>query len=396
MSYRGRKKKIIDTKHKNPFNPMSIGPSLNSNLEDKVILSNLGKKDIVVGSFAFNRQVKYPFPYKKTPRGDIDIKSKKPLFTALKIERGLDKMANMNNYHIEVLEHNKGKTFRVKSKSRNTTVADVGRLDKRIPTKLIDGNLFETLKGRKQAVKKLIKSPDAQYRRKKDTTMLGYIKRYENDILNRDTDNDGVPDSEDCEPFNPDKQGVVHDYLERRKALKEAQDMSKLGYTPTEDVQDDIDERLSRSETGIQQFKGQVAEQGERMQENIKEGFSDTEKHFSRIAKDYTRRTERSPGVQKHPTEGRAVHYLIPASIACRKMYADPDTGEPISVPKFRREKYVPFKPGTVGGGAFTPHFVSAPYLVKQKFKKYIEYLVATKQYDKLYLIQQQLAQRGK
>lgn len=391
MSYnhKSKKKKIIDTKHKNPFSPMNIGASLNSNLEDKVILSNMGKKDIVFGSFAFNHQVKFPFPYKKTPKGDIDIKSKKPLFTALKIERALDKNVGMNNYFIEPLKHDAGTTYRVKSRARNTVVADIGKLDKPIKTVLIKGNLFETLGGRKKAVKSLLKSPDAQYRRSKDKTMMGYINRYENQILNRDTDNDGVPDSKDCEPFNPEKQGVIHDWLEKRKALKEAQVMSKLGYTPTEDVQDDINERLSESETGIQHFKTQIAEQGARMQENIKESFSGTDKNVQRMASAYTKRAESNLGpYQRTPQRERAINYMIPAP---QKMYVDPDTGEPCSIPKFRREKYVPFRPHTTGK-MFTPKQAPLPkYLLIRKIRRLLLYYQETKQYDKLRELQTQL-----
>jgi len=384
MSYKGKKKKIIDTKHKNPFNPMNIGPSLNTHLEDKTILSNMSKKDIVFGSYAFNTQVKYPFPYAKTPKGDIDIKSKKPLFTALKIERALDNNANMNNYHIEVLEHDKGKTFRVKSKSRNKVVADIGRLDKKIPTKIINGVLFETIKGRKNAVKKLLKSPDARYRREKDTKMLGVIERYDNQIVNRknvgfdiskplvkDTDRDGVPDYIDCEKYNPEKQGPIHDWLEKRRLRKQ---MENAPDTVREDMAQDYGE----AETRTEQVKQQVGERIEQYRENIKEGFDKEQigKNFNRVASDYAKRAD---SVQSNPQmmePGRSRvkdSYLIPAP---RKQYWDEEKQEHSSIPHFKRDKYVAFSPPTVGGnGMFKPHTISAPYLLEQKKKKLIEYL---------------------
>jgi len=71
----------------------------------------------------------------------------------------------------------------------------------------------------------------------------------------QDWDKDGVINRKDCMPLDPNKHGLLSSYWKRHKALKEAQDMSKLGYTPTENVQDDINERLSRAETSIQHFK---------------------------------------------------------------------------------------------------------------------------------------------
>ena len=208
----------------------------------------------------------------------------------------------------------------------------------------------------------------------------------------QDWDKDGVINRKDCMPLDPNKHGLLSSYWKRHKALKEAKDMSKLGYTPTEDVQDDIDQRLSESETGIQHFKEQVADKTEQYGENIKEGFKDTDRNFNRMAKDYTRRTERAPGVQQH-SGGRAVHYLIPSSIACRKMYADPDTGEPISVPKFKRDKYVAFSPGTVGKeGPFVPKNAPLPrYLIMRKLGRLINYYRETGQVEKLRELQEQL-----
>lgn len=414
MSYKsnGKKKKIVDSPHKNPFSPMNIGSTLNSKLEDKVILSNLGKKDIVFGSFAFNRQVKFPFPYKKTPKGDIDIKSKKPLFTALKIERALDKNANMNNYHIEILEHDKGKTFRIKSKSRNQVVADVGRLDKKIPTKLIDGNLFETLGARKKAVKSLIKSPDAEYRRDKDQKMMGYINRYENQILNRknvgfdiskplvkDTDGDGLPDFIDCNPENPNEKGAIHDWLEQRRLKKQ---MSKEN---PDLVQEDMASDYGQIETEKEQ-RGYNKEQNKEVMREIKEhdyfeehpeqkrlagiasqvvkaSYENVDKNFSKIARDYTKRGEST--YQRTPHRERAINYMIPAP---QKMYQDPDTGEPCSIPRFRREKYVAFSPPSVGG-LYRPHQAPNPPWLVEKQKQ--------RELARLYLRQQMIneAQRG-
>lgn len=189
----------------------------------------------------------------------------------------------------------------------------------------------------------------------------------------QDWDKDGVINRKDCMPLDPNKHGLLSSYWKRHKALKEAQDMSKLGYTPTEDVQDDINERLSRAETGIQHFKQQVGERGERMQENIQEGMKDTGKNIDRFAKEYVKRSESpksDPRMQK-PEVTRGVHYLIPASVACRKMYHDENTGEPSSIPKYKRDVYTAFSPKTVGsGGPFMPHRAPNPPWLQEKQRR--------------------------
>lgn len=169
---------IIDTPHKNPYNPMSIGPTLNTNSERKTILGTIRKPEVVVGSYAFNRQVKYPFPYQKQPLTDIDVKSPLHKKTALDIEQALDKSANMNNYYVSKLKHDQGTTYRVHSRSRNTVVADVGYLDKKIPTRTIDNVPYETLGHREKEINMLLQKKEAEYRREKDLRMKGYIDRY--------------------------------------------------------------------------------------------------------------------------------------------------------------------------------------------------------------------------
>jgi hypothetical protein len=158
------------------------GPTLrtyNTSLENKTILG-ANKGEVIVGSYAFNQQVKYPFPYKKTPHTDIDIKHRQPKRAATRIERALDKKAGFDNYHTTTLQHDTGTTHRIHSRSRgNKVVADVSKLNKKIPTVTIQGEKYETLAHRKKEIQKMLRDPKAKYRRNKDLTMMGYIKRYE-------------------------------------------------------------------------------------------------------------------------------------------------------------------------------------------------------------------------
>jgi len=178
MIFKKKKEAIIDTPHKNKYSPMAIASTLNQGSENKAILSTIKKPEVVIGSYAFNRQVKYPI-YQKHPFTDIDIKSPHSRETALQIERALDHSVGMNNYYITKLKHDEGITYRVHSRSTGRVVSDVGKLKKRIPTRNIQGIPFETLRHRKQEVLKMINKPEAEYRREKDLRMLGYIKRYE-------------------------------------------------------------------------------------------------------------------------------------------------------------------------------------------------------------------------
>jgi len=173
------KRKIIDTPHKNQFNMMAIMPTLDAERERRTILSTIRKPEVVFGSFAFNKQMKYT-THQKRPFTDIDVKSPVPKQSALQIEQKLDNMVDMNNYYISELEHDEGITYRVHSRSRGDyVVADVGKLTKRIPTTTINNVPYETIEHRKKEVQKLLHKKEASYRRDKDRKMMGYINRYE-------------------------------------------------------------------------------------------------------------------------------------------------------------------------------------------------------------------------
>jgi len=187
-----KKNNIINTKHKNEFVTTNLIPALYEKKEQQTILNSLNPNSTVVGSFAFNRQVVFPFSHGKHPATDIDIKTTTPKETALRIERNLDKNVGYDNYFISMIEHEDGKTYRVHSKAKNDVVADISKSDPShpIPTKRIRGTQFETLKHRKLAIQSMLDDPKAEYRREKDQRMMGYIDRYQKEV---DHDLDGVP-----------------------------------------------------------------------------------------------------------------------------------------------------------------------------------------------------------
>lgn len=167
--------KIIDTPHKRKHG--HIIPAFYSKQERQTILQNING-GTVVGSTAFNRQMKYPI-YKKRPIGDVDVQHKQPRRIALKVESALDENIGFNNYYVSELQHNGDITYRVHSRVRNTVVSDISKQKKQIPTISIDDTKYETLEHRKQAIQKMLDDPEAEYRREKDRIMMGYIKRAE-------------------------------------------------------------------------------------------------------------------------------------------------------------------------------------------------------------------------
>jgi len=173
-----QKQKIYDTPHKNKFNTMSLMPCLDSRRQENVVLTNVKeKKGVIVGSSAFNSQMPFTI-YQKHPKTDIDVVVPKPKNFALKTEQQLDNMVGMNNYYVSELEHDQGKTYRVHSRAKGNQVIVDASKPKKVPFTTIGGVRYETLAHREQAIKKMIADPNAQYRRKKDERMLGYINRY--------------------------------------------------------------------------------------------------------------------------------------------------------------------------------------------------------------------------
>jgi len=189
-----------------------------------------------------------------------------------------------------------------------------------------------------------------------------------------DTDQDGLPDIYDCSPRNPRKKGLGH-LISGHRAKKELKVAKEMDLPIDEEYKTELKEAISKGD-----------KEKKRIKENIKAGFKGTEKNIGRFAKEYVKRSEspKSDPRMQEPRVTRGVHYLIPASIACRKMYHDENTGESTSIPKFKRDKYIPFSPPVVGG-IFTPKQAPLPnYIVKRRLGRLINHLRETGQHEKL------------
>jgi len=193
----------------------------------------------------------------------------------------------------------------------------------------------------------------------------------------KDSDKDGIPNYLDCAPFDSSKQGLLHGYFKKRRIEKEMREVDKIGLPPSDRYREELETGLSEAEQELEEGKEKWVERGEQVGEvtkqygeNIKKAGKEIQKGFSASAKHYSKQAESrqsDPRMQK-PEVTRGVHYLIPASIACRKMYHDENTGLPSSIPKYKRDVYTAFSPKTVGGeGPFMPHRAPNPPWLQEK-----------------------------
>ena len=132
-----------------------------------------------------------------------------------------------------------------------------------------------------------------------------------------DTDKDGLPDIYDCAPRNPRKKGLGH-LISSHRAKKELKVAKEMDLPIDEEYETDLKEVIAKGD-----------KEKKRIKENIKAVFKDTDKNFDRTAKSYTKRAEHVTKQQEPQQITRGVYYLIPSSIACRKMFHDAETGEP-------------------------------------------------------------------
>lgn len=231
----------------------------------------------------------------------------------------------------------------------------------------------------------------------------------------QDSDMDGVPDVEDCEPLNPNAQGLSHEIQRFRKAKEEMEWSIEHGMEPSEETkknyyqsQEYINNARASAEMGMEQGIHDVSEHIKELpgqfRENIKGVGKEIQKGFSASAKQYVKRDEsrrsdpyqtravyqnKTPFQPTHPMESsihrgyaRAVDFPIKGFQG--KFFgtsSTPDLSFKQPIPR-----YVAFHPKTVGSPqGFVPHRAPLP----EHLRKYRE----KRNLARLYLRQQARAQ---
>lgn len=141
----------------------------------KVILENARKKKhIVYGARALNAH--FP-PYLDRHTEDFDVLSKTPRKTAYRIEKKLDKHYGGDFFYVEKAIHSG--TYRVKSRVTKRGVADYTKQKQRVPSNVLGGVRYITIKRTKTNIKRTLKDQKSKYRYDKDREALQRIKIYE-------------------------------------------------------------------------------------------------------------------------------------------------------------------------------------------------------------------------
>ncbi len=136
----------------------------------KIILSKTGKKEIIFGAKASNKQLPL---FLNVRTRDFDIYSSTPKKDALELERALDKDFGGNFFRTEAAEH-KG-TFKVISNITGNTRADFSKKPKNVPFKVINGKKYVTLDYIKSSIRKTLRDPIAEFRHVKEKDRLKRI-----------------------------------------------------------------------------------------------------------------------------------------------------------------------------------------------------------------------------
>jgi len=143
----------------------------------KKVVDHLVKLDaqkdghVIYGAQAINAQLP-GYLHKQTE--DYDIYAKNPKKEAKQMEKKLDKAFGGDYFESKPAEHTG--TWKVKSKVTKRGIVDYTKPTKKIKSKIVYGNKYETLKSIKKHIKKTLKDESAAFRHDKDFEALQRIK----------------------------------------------------------------------------------------------------------------------------------------------------------------------------------------------------------------------------
>ena len=140
----------------------------------KVVLSTIGKKEVIYGARALNKRFPKHLDRQTT---DYDVYSPTPQKDARQAERRLDKHFGGDYFHVKQAQH-KG-TYKVVSKINGEGYADFTKPEQKIPADKIGGKRYVKLSHVKKTIRKTLKDPESKYRHAKDRDALNRILIYE-------------------------------------------------------------------------------------------------------------------------------------------------------------------------------------------------------------------------
>jgi len=137
-----------------------------------VVISHIKKRGLILfGQKAINRQL--PKDLRKDTE-DYDIFSPTPEKSAKRIEMKLDKKFKGNYFVVKPALH--GGTYKVKSIIGDKGIADVSKLDRKVPTVTRKGVKVATLQFQKEQIRKSLKDKHSAFRHAKDKEVRARIQ----------------------------------------------------------------------------------------------------------------------------------------------------------------------------------------------------------------------------
>lgn len=150
----------------------------NRGVIERVIRNRLARtKRVIHGARAQNAQL--PRFLERKPTIDFDVFARNPALAAHGMERVLDKKFRGDFFGVR-----KGRTERLKvrkvfSKDTGETFVDFSVPDRRVPTKVIRGKRFATLKDQFEKAKSNLKDSSKVFRADKDRSLIRRVRDFQ-------------------------------------------------------------------------------------------------------------------------------------------------------------------------------------------------------------------------